>query len=188
MGLDMYAVRRVDVKRDDYQPPDQRFTVTVERRGQPVLGLEPERISTVEVEDMYWRKANHIHSWFVSNIQRGNDNCAIYYVPEEKLRDLMYLCDRVIDASELVDGMVQVSTEYSKEHPKGIAKSEPGKVIKDATVAADLLPVCEGFFFGSQEYDEDYLQAVIDTRDWIARVQADRNEGICGPIFYASSW
>ena len=33
----------------------------------------------------YWRKANHIHGWFVKNVQGGNDNCAEYSVSRKQL-------------------------------------------------------------------------------------------------------
>lgn len=50
----------------------------------------------VEVQCAYWRKANHIHSWFVNNVQDGNDNCADYYVSVEQLEELADICERVI--------------------------------------------------------------------------------------------
>jgi len=36
----------------------------------------------------YWRKANHIHSWFVENCQNGEDDCGNYYVSRENLEEL----------------------------------------------------------------------------------------------------
>lgn len=42
--------------------------------------------STIFEEVASWTKANHIHGWFVNNIQNGNDNCHYYFVTEDDLR------------------------------------------------------------------------------------------------------
>ena len=88
MGLDMYAARRLYVKNWEHLKPEERYTVQIARGGKPVSGIEPERISVVEEEVMYWRKANHIHGWFVDNVQKGIDDCASYYVSDEKLQSV----------------------------------------------------------------------------------------------------
>ncbi len=137
---------------------------------------------------MYWRKANHIHGWFVDNVQGGTDDGRTYFVPWDKLRGLLKLCKKVTKASKLVDGMVYAGTVYTKEHPTGVVRRTPGKVIEDATVAKELLPTRSGFFFGSEEYDEQYLDEVERTRDWAERMLADSNAGVPGDIYYSSSW
>ena len=71
MGLDMYAARRVYVKQWDHQSPDERYAVQIACGGRPVPGIQAGRISVIEEEVMEWRKANHIHGWFVANIQSG---------------------------------------------------------------------------------------------------------------------
>lgn len=62
------------------------------------------------------------------------------------------------------------------------------KVIRDATVASNLLPRERGFFFGSTEYDEEYLNDVVATRDWIVRTLKDNHNGVEGNITYHASW
>jgi hypothetical protein len=42
----------------------------------------------------YWRKANHIHNWFVENVQDGVDECLTYRVPKEKLEELLNVAER----------------------------------------------------------------------------------------------
>lgn len=160
MGLDMYAVR-----------------TTNERPG-----------ASDDEQVMYWRKANHIHSWFVHHLQNGEDDCGVYEVTPEKLNWLLNDCNNVIENSELVDGTVDGGTVYDEDHPNGIAVRNPGKVIKDATVAKKLLPTHSGFFFGSTDYDQFYLDEVVRTRDWAARMMADHDTGVRRRIFYTSSW
>jgi hypothetical protein len=190
MGLDMYAARRLYVKNWEHLKPEDRHTVQIARGGKSVSGIDPERVSVVEEEVMQWRKANHIHGWFVDNVMDGEDenDGRSYYVSEENLRDLLGVCRTVIQASNLVKGTVNAGTVYDKDHPNGLALREAGRVIEDATVAKELLPARQGFFFGNYEYDEDYLNDVKATRDWAIRMLADRKAGVPGELYYSSSW
>lgn len=188
MGLDMYAARRLYVKQWEHQSPDERYPVQIVHGDKPVSGIQSDRISDGEEEVMYWRKANHIHGWFVDNVQGGKDDCESYHVNWNRLRELYSVCTKVIEASKLVPGMVYAGTVYDKDHPKGATQRVPGTVIEDATVAMKLLPRRAGFFFGSMEYDEDYLKDVEETRDWTLRMLEDRNNGVPGEIYYSSSW
>ena len=43
----------------------------------------------VSVNCAYWRKSNQIHNWFVSNVQNDEDDCGEYYVPNDKLKELL---------------------------------------------------------------------------------------------------
>jgi hypothetical protein len=188
MGLDMRAVRRVYVKQWDHQSDDERYAVNVARGGKPVQGIQSDRIAYIEEEVMVWRKANQIHKWFVDNVQDDNDDCGTYYVPWQKLEALFLICETVVEASKLVDGGIEVAAVHSPEHPNGKTLRVSGKVIEDATVANELLPTCKGFFFGSQEYDQSYLQDVEDTRQFAGRVLAEHQDGVPGDIHYQSSW
>lgn len=169
-------------------PKARRYSVKVAQGDNVVPGLQSERIASVDEEVMDWRKANHIHAWFVDNVQDDRDDCKTYYVSWEKLRELLTVCENVMRASELIDGAIQIGTVYTNEHPEGVVQRAPGKMLKDATVAKRLLPTRAGFFFGSQEYDEAYLIVVRETRDWIARMLKDRADGCPGDIYYSSSW
>lgn len=89
----------------------------------------------------YWRKANHIHKWFVDNVQSGEDDCGHYLVTKEDLISLLKTARKVVDCFN-EDGTVK----------RGKLK-----------VVESLLPTCNGFFFGNTEYDEWYLSSVQDT-------------------------
>lgn len=190
MGLDMYAYRRLHTKNYEYQKPNERYQVQVEYGGKPLYGIQPARISGVEEEVMYWRKANHIHGWFVKHVMSGQDknDGNYYYVPRDKIRELYDVCNQVEMASDLVDGTVLEAIVYDKDHPHGFEKRRPGKVIRDATKARTLLPTTEGFFFGNTEYDECYLEEVGRTRVWADHMLADCKNGVHGEVYYQSSW
>jgi hypothetical protein len=97
MGLDMYLTKKHYVKRWDFKSPEEQFEVVVTKGGLPVKGVNPEKISSVEEEVMYWRKANHIHYWFVKHCQNGEDNCKEHYVSSD---DLLMLYETLKQVSE----------------------------------------------------------------------------------------
>ena len=181
----MYAHRRVYVKQCEHEKPEERYTVRVERGGKPVAGIQSERISSVDEEVMYWRKANHIHGWFVDNVLEGDDDCRDTEVSREQIRELLRVCRTVIANSRLVRGMVVKCEKL--EDGVWVKHRSPGNVIENSTVAHKLLPVRKGFFFGREEYDEHYLYEVERTRDWAFRMLADFDNWVPGDIIYSSS-
>mgnify|MGYP003341725816 CR=1 FL=1 len=119
MGLDMYLTKKTYVKNWDHEGPDARHTVTV--TGPSASHIRPERISSIEEEVAYWRKANAIHQWFVDHCQNGIDECQQTYVGREKLLQLKALCEAVLtnrrDAPKLLptaSGFFFGSTDYDQ--------------------------------------------------------------------------
>ena len=43
----------------------------------------------------YWRKANHIHNWFVEKCADGRDECQDIYVSFDELKELYDICYQV---------------------------------------------------------------------------------------------
>lgn len=93
----------------------------------------------------YWRKANHIHKWFVDNCQNGIDECQMVIVKKEKLEELLVTCLDIIN---------------NKDN-KSLAKRE--------------LPTQNGFFFGGTEYDEYYFQKIESTIEILKKVLEETN-------------
>jgi uncharacterized protein YneR len=52
--------------------------------------------ATIQFKVGQWRKANHIHKWFVDNVQHGEDDCREYSVSRESLQELKELCLKVM--------------------------------------------------------------------------------------------
>lgn len=134
----------------------------------------------------YWRKANHIHDWFVKNVQDGEDDCRYHNeVTKEALEELLDVCETVLANSELVDGQIQ--NGYHSENGQMVPTMEDGKYIKDPSVAMELLPTASGFFFGGTDYDEYYLSDVKETIDIITKV-LETTDFDKEMIYYVSSW
>ena len=99
----------------------------------------------------------------MENVQRGEDDCKDYYVSRESLEGLLKTLGEVLDI----------------HHDRRTSES-------DITVE-DILPTAQGFFFGSEEYDEYYWNQVEWTYEAI-------NKLLNNPKFedfdfeYSSSW
>jgi len=63
---------------------------------------------------------------------------------------------------------------------------EEGKVLTNIEVAKELLPTQEGFFFGSTDYDEYYMDDIVRTRD-ILKKELEAEED-WGSYYYEASW
>lgn len=162
----------------------------------------------------YWRKANHIHHWFVDNVQKGVDDCGIYVVHPVQLIDLLELCCKVLFPkksninfanyiSALRDGaVVQAENLYGaikaqclalsnrietliEEHPYTDFMKEFSKQRK---AAAKYLPTSLGFFFGSQEYDDWYMCNTISAVNILHEAIIDCLEHPTHVVKYEASW
>lgn len=100
MGLDMYLNARKHFHQVDFRKStseeyaiNEDFTdlMTMTKLSEVQSDLYG---ASVEVVCAYWRKANAIHGWFVSNVQDGKDDCKEYYVSKEQLQQLRELCLR----------------------------------------------------------------------------------------------
>lgn len=105
-----------------------------------------------------WRKANHIHKWFVDCVQDGEDDCEKYEVTESNLLDLKAVCEEVLRL-------------------KG----------KDESRIEEILPTTSGFFFGGTAYDECYFSDVEATIEIINNIleTTDFEKEL---VVYESSW
>jgi hypothetical protein len=106
MGLDMYLVAKRHISQ--YQEEDKALGTELMRHF-PELAAD-QSVQEITVRVGYWRKANHIHKWFVDNVQDGEDNCADYYVSREALEELRRRCQQVLDFRHLaVDNLPTAS-------------------------------------------------------------------------------
>lgn len=133
-----------------------------------------------------WCKANAIHKWFVDNIQNGVDDCNYHReVREADLVELLETCNTVLESCKLVDG--KVCNGYRYENGIRVPIMDDGKYVENTSVAEELLPTTSGFFFGSTDYDEWYVEDLINTINIITRAieTTDFNTQM---LYYGSSW
>lgn len=180
MGLDMYLYRKVFVGAH-WEHRKITGTIEIYENGKEIP-VNFEAIYEVVEQAAYWRKANAIHKWFVDNVQDGEDDCGEYYVPRPKLHELLKLVNKVLDGSKLVDGIVTNGARLEEGEWK--PNFEAGRHLEDNSLAHELLPVQEGFFFGSTDYDQWYWEDLKYTKETLTKLLNE--EG--GDFYYHSSW
>ena len=123
----MYLVKKTHVKNWEHFKPEDRHEITVKRGGIIRKDIKPERISQIEEDVAYWRKANQIHNWFVENVQDGKDDGDEYDVSKEQLQELVNVCKKVVAASKLVNGRIHNGYTFEKVGEENHKKANPPK-------------------------------------------------------------
>ncbi len=205
MGLDMYLERAPRYKNvtiqqikaidgyfdwKDYEGA-QKFTLKewcgVDEKDLPSQDVQEyykKNGSFVEVG--YWRKANAIHKWFVDNVQDGEDDCGYYEVDREQLEQLLHICNLIKSKCKLKAGKIQTGYYYGEDGER-VPIMEDGMYIENPAIAQEYLPTQSGFFFGSTDYDEWYMQDVEDTIEILTKV-LDETDFDTQMVVYTSSW
>ena len=162
MGLDMYLYRREYVSGWDWEstlPKDREmYDAILEYTGAERCAASPH--AQIEVCVAYWRKANAIHGYFVNEHGGGVDECQSIYVSKQDLENLRWSCNNVLMA------------------PAGIK-------MEDVASQYNLSPT-PGFFFGSYDLDEYYMEDLKITITQIDSVLGTSGEW--SDFIYRASW
>ena len=169
MGLDQY----LEIRKNEYRSKYHQDTGSDLALEYPkditefipnLTNLSISRKTNYEVG--YWRKANHIHNWFIQNCaykdEYGNpiDDCRPIEITVDKLEKLLDACK---------------------------------KVLEDHSLASSILPTQSGFFFGSTAYNEDYFDEIERTIEIIEPVLKFAKhkleiEDYVWKVYYQASW
>jgi len=76
------------------------------------VGQKEYKINNIEVEVIYWRKANAIHDWFVREVQAGVDECQESHVSTEKLKQLRDLCRDVMANKDKANSILPTKSGF----------------------------------------------------------------------------
>lgn len=185
MGLDMYLYRRTYVQRWDHHPDDEKWSVTVTRGGQPTH-VDSEKICYVLEQVGYWRKANAIHAWFVDHVQNGIDDCGGYRVTREELEELLETINTVLASIETTPCPVEVGIVYDSAGNHSVC--EDGEIIVNTEICEKLLPSCSGFFFGSTEYSNFYVDDLKYTKELLENLLSVDYGDASVSFSYQASW
>ena len=139
MGLDQYLIIRKNEFRSKYHQDEGsdlalEYPKDITRFISNLTDLSISRKTDYEVG--YWRKANHIHNWFMQNCAYKDE----YGDPIDDCRPIEITVDKL---EKLLD--------------------DCKKVLADHSLASSLLPTQSGFFFGSTAYDEYYFDEIERT-------------------------
>lgn len=189
MGLDMYLTKKIYIGAN-YE--HRRISGDIRLyQDNNLIPVCLKKITYICEDVGYWRKANQVHGWFVNNVQDGNDDCGTYSVSANALDELLSTCKKVLASSKLVFGTVTNGYTFDDEGNK-VFQYIDGMVIEDCSVAQQLLPCQDGFFYGSTQYDEGYIAVINDTVDILENIFEDismtNNDGANYEFEYTSSW
>jgi hypothetical protein len=181
MGLDMFLQK----KYSKYRKDDGTFSANWDDLKMDDFG----RSNRVEFSEMvgYWRKDNHIHRWFLENVQGGEDDCREYYVSIEQLHELRDICFNILKKLDGVEIGVpeNLLEDFNKENDKypdhkmeqivkidinnfdSFKKLNGYHILTDSQIelcdCESELPTQSGFFFGSCDYDGWYIRSLVKT-------------------------
>jgi hypothetical protein len=131
----------------------------------------------------YWRKANAIHKWFIENTNEVDDGN--YEVTKADLEKLKEACEKVINGSKLDEGLISIGQRFVNGEFVDIL--EEGKIIANPELAQSILPAQDGFFFGSLDYDEFYIDKLQQTVD-IIKEALEKTDFETEYLYYWASW
>lgn len=166
MGLDMYfTAAKASFGGYEYNKGTREaetFDAIIAASGFPREAVQ----DSVEVRAQvgYLRKANAIHAWLVEHIQGGEDDCRTAYFAPEKIAELRDTVRQILGT---------------------VVKGEPNNV--DAELANEILPPREGFFFGTYEIDEWYVNHLETADTFLTNMLEHEGLKDCD-FYYHSSW
>ena len=164
MGLDCYLYKETYITFDEDEngniiQPECKVVYNKEKtKWTEKIESKTFRPSHIVEEIGYWRKANHIHAWFVDNCGHGIDECQHIDVRYDDLLQLKKICETIVKQEEGWE-------EYAKEN----------------------LPSRSGFFFGGTEYDEYYINDCKHLIDIVNELEKDE-ENSTQEYYYRASW
>lgn len=93
MGLDMYLLKKIYIGAN-FEHNEIAGEINITKGGEP-FKINMNKVTYVIEDWGDWRKANAIHQLFVENVQEGKDDCREYYVSEDKLKELLDICNQI---------------------------------------------------------------------------------------------
>jgi len=68
------------------------------------FGIDSHKVTAIEEQVCYWRKANAIHNWFVKNVQGGVDDCSKQsMVTKKHISELLTIIGGVLQFPEMAE-------------------------------------------------------------------------------------
>jgi hypothetical protein len=100
MGLDMYLKGKRYLRTYMEESEDAKIADSITQHF-PEISSAGIKVTQVECELGYWRKANAIHAWFVRNVQNGVDECQESWLERSDLEKLLEAVNTVIENPKL---------------------------------------------------------------------------------------
>ena len=127
----------------------------------------------------YWRKVNSVHAFFERECagEHGLDDCQRVRVTKEIIEKLLVCCNGVIKELSAPTAKKTQRTDEVLECNEGKIETVPTDISvfsgKAAAAAMEHLPPQEGFFFGTYEIDDWYLEDIKETAEICNKLLAE---------------
>ena len=110
MGLDMYLNKKWYVGAEfEHRNVAGKISIKV---GDTKLKIDFSKVSEIVERAGYWRKANQIHKWFVTNVQNEVDDCGHYYVSTADMQKLLEICKQVKENHALAPELLPTGSGF----------------------------------------------------------------------------
>ena len=172
MSLCMYLRKKAYPYIDHSNYTNNKITakVVLETNYSTLTSFEVSPSSSFELGEVYWKRVNPIHDWFVNETRFGNDEERTFEISEDSLKDLLDICKEILKEKEL-NG-------------------------RDSAIllAEETLPTRAGFSFETTEYQDYYFSTLERTiTDVESLISIDVPKKVDGITFwsyyeYTSSW
>ena len=180
MGLDHWLTREIDIGGQYIHNSVNVEELKFVKKDKEYL-LPTKNIDSIKYEIISWRKSNHIHNWFVDNVQGGNDNCEEHFVSFEKLLEFIDVLKKVNEIKN------QIELDNTSE-PEDKVYNNIKVGLKEEL--EKLLPTQTGFFFGNGEYQNWYFSDVEEALELLEEELRfkEKNKELYISYRYGSSW
>lgn len=167
MGLDMYLMAQKYESKSSWQLDKEERR---EKEKEIVKDFYPEdlqKIGLTHIKDNflskqtryqigYWRKFNALQAFFEKRVESDYELLHGVYVYEETIKELISTFNKILkDIKTCETEEIQYCTGWAYGE-----KTYDTKKVYKSQVALDLLPPGDGFFYGSQEIDEWYVEDI----------------------------
>ena len=194
MGLDVYFYKKKDVR----YPGDKLQTPEFYHR---YANDEARMEMTKLVEELIVKVVNHkgdfnwefMHEQIIPLLRLKYDDWLLNYIDPKKgaeeiirwLFSVHFWCGRIMESAYFrkVNFIYRYFSEKLVDESCIVTKAEIEdiierckKVLADHSLAKELLPTCDGFFFGSTDYDDWYFKDVEDCQKQMEKLLEDYDE------------
>ena len=182
MGLDMYMYANKFVGSSDFMDKDHPSIFNEINKLSKLEQLPNPEFSSMNVRKTvgYWRKANAINGWIVSNCANGEDNCQEIHLNRDQLESLRNDCivalanpDRKYEITN--NKVFYLLCDYLNSLNQELDPDQYESPVQPA----------EGFFFGDTELDDFYYWQLEYTIDLITSLLEHSDEL---EFSYQASW
>lgn len=170
MGLDMYLYAQKYESRSTWRFEEGHHKEIGEGIKQIVKEFYPEDLQKIGLKHIkdnflskqtryqigYWRKFNALQTFFQNRVESDYELCHGIYVHEDTIKELISTFNKILKDIKTCE---TEETQYCTGWCNG-EKTYDTKNVYKSQVAQELLPPGEGFFYGSQEIDEWYVEDI----------------------------